>query len=196
MRKFELVNKQVMKNPYGVETEMYQIRSCIDVLWVDDNDDKLLIPKGTLGGFVQHERNLSQFGCAWIHEGSFVFGQSRIEDYSQIISSTIFEDPNIGAPQICGDSTVKFASIYGQTYIFDSYVYDSIICDRAKILKSKITCNCEIYGIAVVDNCEIDLNLAFSTGVINNLKSIDTTLKADHNGHFLPEYRARMNTLS
>lgn len=98
MRKFELVNKQVMKNPYGVEVEMYQIRACIDVLWVDDNDDKLLISKGTLGGFVQHERNLSQFGCAWIHEGSFVFGSSRVEDYSQIISSTIFEDPNIGSP--------------------------------------------------------------------------------------------------
>ena len=103
MNKFEIVESDSI-NVNGVV--LHRIRALIDF-----GD----VCAGDLGGYIQHEKNLSQSGDAW------VFGNARVYGDAQVC----------GNARVCGDAQVfGNARVYGDAQVFgnarvsgDAWVY-------------------------------------------------------------------------
>lgn len=79
-RKYELSNECIE----WCGRKLYRIRSLID----RTSDIKV----GTLGGYVESEKNLSQDGCCWIYDNAKVAGNARVERYAKIRGNTIIDE--------------------------------------------------------------------------------------------------------
>lgn len=67
-KKFELTEEFIINNS-GVK--LYRIKA------LKDFSD---VKKGDLGGYVLVERNLSQFGNAWVYGDAKVYGYAQVSD--------------------------------------------------------------------------------------------------------------------
>ena len=66
------------------------------------------IKRGTVGGFVESEYNLSQCGKCWIYDGASVYGNARITDNATVRDNAIVKDFAIvsGTSDISDDAVV------------------------------------------------------------------------------------------
>ena len=129
------------------------------------------VTKGTLGGWIEHEANLSHNGNCWVYNDAIVFGDARIENDAMVMhNSRVYGDASIGdtvavmgnsivfGTYICGDS-----KIYDDTYTSGSgFVCNSTINGNAHvhgngvmIENSYITKNACVHGVAHVCNAYI-----------------------------------------
>ncbi|MBF0032556.1 hypothetical protein HAX39_08140 [Citrobacter freundii] len=96
------------------------------------------VNKGTLGGWVQSEDNLSHFGNAWISGDSVVCHDAKVSD-NAIVRLSSWVDDN--------------AHIYGDAKVIGGRVHDNVqVFDEAKV-SGRIFDNVKIYGMAFVDSC-------------------------------------------
>ena len=99
MKKFELTTDSIKIN--GVT--LYRIKSLIDF------ED---VKAGDLGGYVEKEENLSQYGSAWVSDNAFVLGNARVSDNADYIylkgfgshsrSTTMFREKSGNICVSCG----------------------------------------------------------------------------------------------
>ena len=84
-----------------------------------------LISEGTLGGWIEDEKNLSQENTAWVYENARVFGDAVVKDMGVVHDGVVCGGAKIsGYAQIYGSST----SISGSTVVTDNAVVnDSVI---------------------------------------------------------------------
>lgn len=74
------------------------------------------VKKGDLGGYVQKERNLSQFGNAWVYGDAQVYGNARIYG-----NAKVYGDAQVyGNARICGN-----AQVYDDVIASGERVYDT-----------------------------------------------------------------------
>lgn len=97
-KKFELTEEFIINNS-GIK--LYRIKA------LKDFSD---VKKGDLGGYVQQERNLSQFGNAWICGNAKVYGNARVFENAWIL----------GDAKVFGD-----AKVYGDVIASEEHVYDT-----------------------------------------------------------------------
>lgn len=71
-KKFELTEEFII-NDSGIK--VYRIKA------LKDFSD---VKKGDFGGYVQQERNLSQFGNAWVHGDAQVQGDARVYENAKV----------------------------------------------------------------------------------------------------------------
>lgn len=105
------------------------------------------VKKGELGGFVESERNLSQYGSCWIYDDAKVYGQAMILDNAHIYNTAraygyatikdnakVFNEARIESQaRICGNT-----KIYGNANIGDiAVIKDYIIRENAWIRSKK-----------------------------------------------------------
>ena len=76
-KKFELTEEFIINNS-GVK--LYRIKA------LKDFSD---VKKGDFGGYVQQERNLSQFGNAWVYGDAKVYGNVWIFGDAQVFGDVI-----------------------------------------------------------------------------------------------------------
>ena len=103
MKKFELTTDRINKNG----TALYRIKALID-FWD--------VRAGDLGGYVEKEENLSQYGSAWVSDNAFVLGNARVSDNAWVSGDTL----------VCGNAQVYGnAHIYGNARVYDNadYIY-------------------------------------------------------------------------
>lgn len=137
MKKFELTADKIEEK--GVT--LHRIKALIDF-----GDVKA----GELGGYVEKEENLSQYGNAWVYRHAKVFGNAYIYGNTRIFGNAlVFEDALVyedalvsGDTRICSDAKVSgnariggSAYISGNAHIFgDSLVYGNAwLCDNAQV---------------------------------------------------------------
>lgn len=137
MKKFELTADRIEEK--GVT--LHRIKALIDF-----GDVKA----GELGGYVEKEENLSQYGNAWVYRHAKVFGNAYIYGNTRIFGNAlVFEDALVyedalvsGDTRICSDAKVSgnariggSAYISGNAHIFgDSLVYGNAwLCDNAQV---------------------------------------------------------------
>lgn len=72
-KKFELTEEFIINNS-GIK--LYRIKA------LKDFSD---VKKGDFGGYVQQERNLAQFGNAWVYDNARVYGNDWV--YGDVIAS-------------------------------------------------------------------------------------------------------------
>lgn len=137
MKKFELTADRIEEK--GVT--LHRIKALIDF-----GDVKA----GELGGYVEKEENLSQYGNAGVYRHAKVFGNAYIYGNTRIFGNAlVFEDALVyedalvsGDTRICSDAKVSgnariggSAYISGNAHIFgDSLVYGNAwLCDNAQV---------------------------------------------------------------
>ena len=108
MKKFELTSETRVH----LGTTLYRIKALISFRNVSAGD---------LGGFVEKEENLDQFGSAWVYGDAWVYGNARV----------------YGDARVCDDAMVYGnAWVYGNARVYgDAWVYG----------------NARVYGNAMVD---------------------------------------------
>ena len=126
MNKFEIVkNESVRIN--GVE--LYRIRALIDF-----GD----VCAGEFGGYIQHERNLSQSGNAWVYGNAMVSDNALVSGSAQVYGDALVQ----GNAQIFGD-----ARVYGNAWVRG----DALVSGSAQVYGDAwVQGNAQIFGDARV----------------------------------------------
>ena len=113
-----------------------------------------LVKKGTLGGYIQNEKNLSQQGSCWIDNLSLVIDNARIEDDAQIENSTISDFAVVKDNVSCKNSKIcNNAHIEKTSFIANSIVDDNCyVTDTSMINDSQLQGDLEIYN-SIINSC-------------------------------------------
>ena len=106
-KKFELTEEFIINNS-GIK--LYRIKA------LKDFSD---VKKGDFGGYVQQERNLSQFGNAWVCGNVQVYGNAQVYGDAQVY----------GNAWVYGDARVYGnAQVYGNAWILgDAKVFEKCV---------------------------------------------------------------------
>lgn len=99
MRKFELSSEK--------KDGLFRIRSLIDIPGTS-------IRKGTMGGLVENESNLSHDGSCWIYDNARVFRNAVVKDDVKVFGyASIFDDAEVSGTGF----VFSYAKVYGKTKI-------------------------------------------------------------------------------
>ena len=104
-------------------TWLHRIRALVDV-----NE---MVPKGTLGGFVEHEKNLSQEGSCWIYDQAICCERAVVERSAGLFQEAIAK----------GDALLTGTAVMYQT---------SIAEESCRILAGEVWNMAHIRGIAKI----------------------------------------------
>lgn len=128
MKKFELTTDRIEENG----TTLYRIKALIDF-----GDVKA----GELGGYVEKETNLSQYGNAWVYDDAWVFDNARVYGDAQVCDDArVFDNAQVSgnADYIC---LKGFGSRNRNTTMF-----------RAKSGNICVSCGCFIGSLQEFEN--------------------------------------------
>lgn len=113
------------------------------------------VQKGDLGGFIEKEKNLSQYDTCWVYDNAKVYDNAQICDKSFITEDAeVFDNAYI----------TEEAGVSGNAKIFENAVIakDSMISGDAKIYGNAITGgysnvreNAQVYGKTRVADAEV-----------------------------------------
>ena len=160
MKKFELTNETKIING----KTLYRIKALKNFEY--DN-----IKIGDLGGFVEKEKNLSQYGNCWIYHNSCVYDKARISGNAKIIGECNIYD----RAKISDNAWIENSEIFNDAYIFDNgRVYNCIVKDNSNIFgDAHIYRNCTISGksriygeVQVKDDSMLDNVFIYGNGSI------------------------------
>lgn len=85
------------------------------------------VKKGSLGGFIESEDNLSHEGDCWIYDDSFAYANSKVCDtssihgYSKVCDCELYDNSEIN-----GDSKINNVIMHNNSKIIDSTLYGDI----------------------------------------------------------------------
>jgi conserved hypothetical protein len=135
---------------------MYRIRA------LKDFSD---VKKGDLGGYVESEYNLSQFGNCWIYDDSIVGLGSKVTNNATVknFSRVIRYSEVLGNAIIEKDSIINNASV-----IMDqSRVIHSIVMDGSYVSgNSTVNSGCLVIDSSVMNNSVVGSNINVTNGAI------------------------------
>lgn len=163
-----------------------------------------IIKKGSLGGFIETEENLSHDLLCWVYDDACVFDDARvygnavisknarIYDRARIFNNAIVTDESYvynnacinGWAKICGASNIcNYVCVHGH-----AYVEDADVCKNANICGHTYVRN--NYDYFVIDNIKVDSkSMTFSKDeygkIYVNNKPIDDfkiMIKAEYKG--------------
>ena len=135
-KKYELVKDNVKISIInGRVLILYRIRA------LKDFSD---VKKGDLGGFVEKEENLGQYGNCWLYSDAKVYDDAEVHGNACVSGNAcVFGTAQVsGNVQVSDNARVSGnASVSGNAIIADN----AIICEHAKVY-----CNAKIYGNTIV----------------------------------------------
>ena len=129
-----------------------------------------ITPKGTVGGWIESEDNLSQHGSCWLYKDSVAFGEGRVTE---------------GAYLICY-SAVTGGVVKGESYLHGSLVRDNTVIDvtdaynSAFFGNSQVSCkNCNgsvVKDDAVISGGIIDMSFISGSAVVEDCNVINSRI--------------------
>jgi len=153
MKKYELTQNTKIT----LRGTLYQIKALIDI-------PQKGVKIGDLGGYIQHEDNLSHEGTCWVDEKAYVFDNAKVLGDAQVFGDAwVFDNAQIyamalvyGEARVFGTARVfnnawvyGNAKVYGDTRIFDdarifgkAYVYGNAYVYG----KAKVSCDAALIG--------------------------------------------------
>ena len=136
-KKFELTDNFVI-NAFGIK--LFQIKCTKSFKYANEGD---------LGGYVEKEDNLSQYGDAWVSGDAQVSGDARVYGDAQVYGNARV----YGDAQVSGDARVSGnAQVYGDARVENDHMHCGFDCFgscnrhthayKTKGNKVEITCGC------------------------------------------------------
>ena len=113
---------------------------------------------GDLGGYVEHERNLSHAGYCWVRDNAMAYDLTRVTGNAQLCDSVkAFENSRIGGNAVMqGKSIVKgHATIKGVVIIKDKSIIDGCadLYGNVVIRRNSVVCgDTRLRGDCIIDN--------------------------------------------
>ena len=126
MKKFELTT-EFITNAFG--KKLFRIKSLVEF-----GDVKA----GEIGGYVEKEENVSQYGNAWVYGNAKVYGDAKV-----YVDAKVYGDACVyGDARVCGNARVSGnARVYG----------DAWVCGNARVYDDAwVSGNAKVYGDAWV----------------------------------------------
>ena len=145
MKKFELTANSKM----CLGKKLFQIKALISFGNVEEGD---------LGGFIEKEDNLSQYGNAWVYGNAEVYDNARVSGDARVS----------GNAEVSGDARVSGnARVYGNAEVYgDARVYgDAWVYGNAEVYgNARVYGDAEVYGDAWVSgDAEVSGNADYTT---------------------------------
>lgn len=147
--------KYRIANESHVEVRGHKLYRIVALRDIPDHDMarcSKCIRAGDVGGFVEHESNLSQEGMSWIDGDAMVYGNAMVLGNARVMGHAVVR----GSARVCGDAIVeRNARVYGKAYVTGrafvsgaAMVYDSAeVCDDATIDgKARVSGLSIVYG--------------------------------------------------
>lgn len=134
------------------------------------------IVKGTLGGFVESESNLSNIAedQSWIYDGAIVKGDSKVTNQSLIHDGSVIEDSIADDGAYIVDSHVVNSEVRNYGAMMGAKIYDSEIDnstlytnESALMLKSKGEPGPTVRDSKVIDGSRINNSCVVENSLIN-----------------------------
>ena len=136
MKKFEMTSEFTIT---GLFTRLYRIKA----LRSFGN-----VAKGDLGGFVEKEANLDQYGNSWIFGDAKVHGNAKVSENATVSGSAeVSENARVyGSARVCGNANVyQNAKVFGNATVHGN----SVVCGKAKVFEiSEVGGNARVSGCA------------------------------------------------
>jgi len=172
--KYKLIGDDCIKH-HG--RTLYRIKALKDI----HTNSKIIIKKGSIGGFIEKEDNLSQEDSCWVYNDAKVFETARVEDDATVNDNTM----------IYGNALIKNNSyISGIAKVFDNVrcwddisIIDSMVHGNSVIMNdAKIYSFSDIYGdvnitdkVLIKDHAVIYGNVKlYGNVIIDNLVITDS----------------------
>ena len=145
--KYKILNNNILQKD---ATKLYRIQALKSFSDVKEGD---------IGGFVQGENNLSQFGNCWIYDYAEVSGYASVED-DAIVK---------GCSRVLGYSKVNWKSVVQDYALVHGH---SLITDCAQVMGDSLICdNCTIEDNAIVRDAVIqDTSIIGLNGLVQSTK--------------------------
>lgn len=132
-----------------------------------------LLKKGTLGGYVQSEDNLSQFGKSWVYAHAKVYDNALIKDNAAVVGNA-----EVHGDAVVGDNAHVFASdVYNSAVITgNADVSNSSVHDRAIIEgNARLNGASNIGGYTIIKNLTWavrGLDLYSGGSIVNDMSEV------------------------
>lgn len=132
------------------EVTLHRIRAAVDFYIVNtdgcdaDSDRPPLtkIERGTLGGWIEKEENLSQEGTAWVADEACVYGKGHVWG-----ATVVSENATVS-----GGDIMDFARVYGKATVHSGCVSDHTrIYDEAEVSGGIYSDHAQVYGNATIE---------------------------------------------
>lgn len=117
MKKYELTDETITIH----DVKLHRIRSLIDIV---DSNGVPRVSRGSLGGFIESEKNLSHYGSCWIYDTARAYGESRVSGEARLSErASVFQNASIrdkafvsGQAVVRGESMIyENAFVHGRT---------------------------------------------------------------------------------
>lgn len=133
------------------------------------------VKAGTLGGFIETEKNLSQEGDCWAFSDSKIFGNAVVKDDARIFNEAVIRDN----ASIEGNARIEdYSEIFG----------NAVVTDFVRVIRNaRIGGDAKVYGKFDVDAHDVE--------ILSN-KHFLVYGPADELGRFIVFYRTRKNEIA
>lgn len=130
-----------------------------------------LIKKGTPGGCIKSENNLSHTGFCWLNDESCILNKARLEGNSYLHQSKLYGHAKIeGYSRIVFSTVCQNVNIKGNNDIRSSKITGNVmIQDTVSISASNIFDNVEIFGNSYLRACNISENIWIENADIHDV---------------------------
>ena len=121
-KKYEFTGKTTQMYGGRVTKTLHQIRALVDI-----ETSVGVVKKGTEGGYIEKETNLSHLGNCWVYPGAYVFDDAKVENNAVVYQQAkvsgkayIFQNA-----KVYGNATVTgMAGVYGNANNGESCIID------------------------------------------------------------------------
>ena len=152
---------------YGVRRVLRRI---IALKTIVDKTGHIIAKKGDKGGYVQSERNLSQYGRCWIANDAMVFDNAEVRHNAQIRHSAkiynwakVYDNAEVSdnakvfqTAYVSGKSCIRhFAEVYGDAKVYGKVLVRGYakVYDKAKLFNQAVIAGCaEVSGTTYVSD--------------------------------------------
>ena len=108
------------------------------------------IKKGELGGWIESEKNLSQYGDAWVDDNAMVFGYATVRGDATVCGNAKVS----GYATVCRNAWVcGNAKVSGNAWVSDNATVcgNAKVCDNATVYgNAKVYGNATVFGYAMI----------------------------------------------
>lgn len=150
-KKYKLLKSDVTYAYIGHHVKLYRIKALKRIVLCNGE----VIDKGTLGGYIQKEENLSQMGTCWVGYGATVCGDSHVVDSSYISNSRVEDSDICGGSKVI-DSRIQ-SSIIEHSIVEKSAVYFSGMQD-CSVKNDAYVENAKAISSTLLDGARIECN--------------------------------------
>lgn len=159
------------------------------------------VRKGELGGYIEHEGNLSQTGFSWVYDNSMVLENAQVGDHAKLRdNSMVYGNAVISGTAVISYNSRVFdnAHVYGLAYVMnDATVFGNAnVSDETGIIDNAMVFGdasihghaCIMDGAAVFGCSDISGNAVIS----GNSRVVDKFIAGDARINSTPEIYLKM----